>query len=76
MMIRNACSPAELPVDSRSKAAAGLSFGKHGRRGSRYVGNDEPCLEELLADDVLRRLMVRDGVAADQVRQLAAFIRN
>lgn len=71
-MNRNFCSPAAA-VDGRK--AQGVHFPVPQTRVPRhYLGNAEPALDDLLADDVMMRLMARDGVMADQVRDLAAFI--
>lgn len=74
-MIRNACTPATLCVDGRPTVPAGLPVAKKAYR-LQYLGNAEPCLEELLRDDVLLRLMASDGVGADQLRNLVGFIPN
>lgn len=73
-MIRNICSPAALDADSRATPAA-FAVARKVKR-VQYLGNDEPSLDDLLSDDVLMRLMARDGVAADQVRCLIGHIRN
>lgn len=73
-MIRNICSPAALDPGSRSNATAFAVARKLKR--VQYLGNDEPNLDDLLSDDVLMRLMARDGVAAEQVRNLADHIRD
>lgn len=73
-MIRNICSPATLDTDNRATPAA-FAVARKVKR-IQYLGNDEPSLDDLLSDEVLMRLMTRDGVAADQVRNLAGHIRN
>lgn len=75
-MNTNACTPTALSSDCRAKAATRISLGAKASRLPQYLGNCEPSLDELLGDDVLKRLMARDGVAADQVRQLASHIPN
>ncbi|CAA7624529.1 hypothetical protein [Magnetospirillum sp. UT-4] len=72
-MIPSACSPA-LPTEARTVPFA---LGVHMRRSSRYLGNDEPSLDELLADDdVLRRVMARDGVEPESLLALAHHLRD
>lgn len=73
-MITKACKPTDLSADSRATAAARFAVGAKARRAHQFLGNDEPSLDDLLADDVLKRLMARDGVAAEQLRQLADHI--
>lgn len=59
----------------RDAAAPTFTLRRH-RQASHYLGNDEPSLDELLDDDVLRRVMARDGVQPDHVRALAGYIRT
>jgi len=73
-MNTNACTPTDLSSDCRAKAAPRFPLGAKASRVPQYLGNDEPSLDDLLGDEVLKRLMARDGVAADQVRQLAGHI--
>jgi len=75
-MINNACTPATPCANSRSTVTAAFPMATKARRAPQYLGNDEPRLEDLLSDDVLIRLMARDGVAADQLRALVGFIPN
>ncbi|OJX81894.1 hypothetical protein [Magnetospirillum sp. 64-120] len=75
-MNTNACTPADHSSDCRAKVGTRFPLGAKIKAGPQYLGNDEPSLDDLLGDDVLKRLMARDGVAADQVRQLAGFIPN
>ena len=37
-----------------------------------YIRNEEPTLEELLAEPIVRLVMARDGVQPAEVRRLAA----
>lgn len=69
-MIQARRSPATLGSESSSFAAVT-------RKAARvqYLGNYEPSLDDLLSDDVLARLMTRDGVMAQTLRDLATFIR-
>lgn len=80
-MMHSACSPAATPCDTRVSAQpnfAQKSFGLKGRadRAQDFEGNDEPSLDELMDDDVVRRVMARDGVEAHQVWTLIDTMRN
>lgn len=75
-MNTNTCTPTDLSSDCRAKSATRFPLGGKARRAPQYLGNDEPSLDDLLGDEVLKRLMARDGVAAEQVRQLAGHIPN
>ncbi|MCA1906984.1 MAG: hypothetical protein LDL39_01350 [Magnetospirillum sp.] len=75
-MNTNVCTPTDLPNDCRAKSVTRFPLGAKVRRAPQYLGNDEPSLDDLLGDEVLKRLMDRDGVAAEQVRQLAGHIPN
>jgi hypothetical protein len=80
-MNRMACSPAAACSRSaatltlRDPATPTFSVKMRNREASHYLGNDEPSLDELLGDDVLRRVMARDGVQPDHVRALAGYVR-
>ena len=39
-----------------------------------YAGNQEPSLDELLSEPIIRRLMARDGIDEASIRQLAATV--
>jgi hypothetical protein len=41
-----------------------------------YINNDEPSLDELLADPMVKLLMARDGAEEATVRQLAKAALN
>lgn len=43
------------------------------RRGP-YAGNQEPSLDEILSEPIIRRLMARDGIDEASIRQLAATV--
>lgn len=55
---------------------ASFALGMRARNSTHFMGNDEPSLDELLADDVLRRVMARDGVQPEYLRALAAHVRS
>jgi hypothetical protein len=42
---------------------------------SRYAGNQEPDLVELLTDPMLHRLLASDGVKSDQLIELIADVK-
>jgi hypothetical protein len=46
------------------------------RKGLPFMGNLEPSLDEVMDDDVVRRVMARDGVDADHLRSLIAEVRT
>lgn len=75
-MLRNACKPSYEP---RASVTSGMNAGSIGRgqryRSSLFLGNDEPSLDEMLSDEVVVRLMDRDGVAADQLRSMLDRVR-
>jgi hypothetical protein len=39
-------------------------------------GNEEPALDELLDDPVMRIMLARDGLTAEDVRALVAALRR
>ena len=43
---------------------------------SFYLQGGEPPIEEVMADDVTRKVMACDGVAADQLRSLMTAVRS
>ncbi|WP_156612556.1 hypothetical protein [Paramagnetospirillum marisnigri] len=45
-------------------------------RSSRFVGNAEPPLDEIMGDPMVRHLMDRDGVAEASLRDLIDQIRG
>lgn len=71
-MLKTACSPA-TPCAPRG-AGPVLVGNRSRRRHSDYLGNTEPDLRELLGDEVMRRLMTRDGVEPEMVLALAAHM--
>lgn len=75
-MIRTACSPAAAAtMEIRGGTPASFTLGMRSRNSRHFLGNDEPSLEDLLADDVLRRVMARDGVEPENLRALAEHVR-
>jgi hypothetical protein len=41
-----------------------------------YIRNDEPSVEELLNDDVMRLLMARDGLSDQSLRALVRDVQR
>ncbi|MBF0325364.1 MAG: hypothetical protein HQL42_09845 [Alphaproteobacteria bacterium] len=73
-MFKAACSPA-TPFASRGTGT--VMIGNRSRRcHSAYLGNAEPDLHELLGDEVLRRMMTRDGVEPEMVLALVAHMQE
>lgn len=88
-MIQNACKPAATALGPKYESASvsnGLTSGSSGpghsgrvmpRRQSapNFLSNDEPLLDDMMADEVVLRMMNRDGVAADQLLSLLDRVR-
>ena len=74
-MYQNACKPAAAPTDARCAPAAFPMAVRAGRSGD-FLGNSEPPLSEMMADEVIRRMMARDGVAVDQLMSLMDRVRG
>lgn len=75
-MIRKACSPAAAaPMETRGATPASFALGMRSQNSTHFLGNNEPSLDELLADEVLRRVMARDGVQPENLRALADHVR-
>lgn len=75
-MMHSACTPAATPRDSRGNAQPVFVTNARASRVMNFEGNDEPSLDELMGDDVMRRVMARDGVQPDQVWSLMDVMRN
>lgn len=60
------------PVSLRASSSA-FRLGRAAERRD-YSGNDEPSLDELLADDVMLRVMLRDNVQPEQVLALVGHV--
>lgn len=74
-MYQNACKPAAAPTDARCAPAA-FPMTMRTNRTSSFLGNSEPPLSEMMSDDVIRRMMARDGVAVDQLMSLIDRVRG
>jgi len=57
-----------------SSQQAALFLRRHSTR-SRYAGNQEPDLADLLTDPMLHRLMASDGVHRDHLIDLIADVK-
>lgn len=75
-MMHGACTPATTPRDSRGSAQSAFVSSVRVAKVMSFEGNDEPSLDELMGDDVMRRVMARDGVQPDQVWSLVDVMRN
>lgn len=75
-MMHGACSPATTPRDSRGGAQPVFVAAVRAGKAMNFEGNDEPSLDELMGDDVMRRIMARDNVQPDQVWSLMDVMRN
>ena len=75
-MMRSACTPAAAPLDTRGAAQPTFAVGLRARPEWDYEGNGEPSLDEIMDDDVIRRVMARDGVQRDQLMSLLDHMRN
>jgi hypothetical protein len=80
-MMHSTCSPTTPPRDIRVGIQTihgqnGYTPGKRVWRAKDFEGNAEPSLDELMDDDVIRRVMARDGVHPDHVRSLMNRMRD
>lgn len=75
-MTHSACTPAAAPLEARGSARTALSVGVRGSSAFSFEGNGEPSLDEMMGDEVIRRVMARDGVQPDQLRSLMDHMRN
>jgi len=75
-MMRSACTPAAAPLDTRGAAQPTFAVGIRARAQWDYEGNGEPSLDEIMGDEVIRRVMARDGVKPDQLMSLMDHMRN
>lgn len=75
-MMHGACTPATTPRDSRGSAQPVFAASVRAAKAVMFEGNDEPSLDELMGDDVIRRVMARDGVQPDHVWSLVDVLRN
>lgn len=61
----------------QSSAEAKLSAGMvHHYAGSRFLGQEEPPLLDLMNDPITRRLMDSDGVRMDQLKAVISHFRE
>lgn len=77
-MIQSACKATASPTEPR--AACGRVVGRASMRSpraeSRFTANVEPSLEEIFEDEVMHRLMARDGVRRDELMSLVDQVRQ
>lgn len=72
----NVCTPAIIPSEKNGMPQPAFVL-KGGAPKPFYLdGNVEPTIDELMDDDVMRRVMARDGVQPDQLRSLLDCMRN
>lgn len=84
-MMHSTCSPAAAPRDCRAGVQSTLGPSTVGQnvlaaravkmRKADFLGNDEPSLDELMDDDLVRRVMARDGLQPHQVWSLLDDMR-
>lgn len=75
-MIYSACTPTAAPPEPRGTAQPAFAIGLRAGSGRDFEGNSEPSLDELMGDEVMRRVMARDGVQPDHVWSLRDVMRN
>lgn len=75
-MMHSACSPAATPLDTWGSAQPTFALSVRATKAEEFEGNGEPSLDELMDDDVIRRVMARDGVLPDQVWSLIDAMRT
>ena len=73
-MMSGICIPAS-PAEGRGAAPAFPVGLRATRTSPGFLGVGEPPLAELMADEVVRRMMARDGVKADQLLSLIDEVR-
>ena len=79
-MMHSACSPTATPRDCRTGVQSAVTPNVLAARASKarkvdFLGNDEPSLDELLDDELVRRVMARDGLHPHQVVSLMDDMR-
>jgi len=75
-MLHSACTPAAAPREQRGTTQPAFNVTVGYSRAMDFEGNDEPSLDELPDDEIVRRVMARDGVQPDQVWSLIDTMRN
>jgi hypothetical protein len=75
-MMYNTCTPATTLTDKRGMAQPTFALRGNGRNARFFEGNAEPSIDELMDDEVMRRVMARDGVQPEQLRSLLDCMRN
>lgn len=73
-MLHSVCSPAAVTRDLRSGAQPAFAMAPKGN-AAKFDGTGEPSLDEMMGDDVVRRVMARDGVHPDHIWSLIHSLR-
>ena len=74
-MMTSICIPA-TPAEGRGSAPTFPVGVRVVRSAVAFLGNGEPPLAEVMDDEVVRRMMARDGVQPDQLLSLIDAVRN
>ncbi len=75
-MLHKACTPTATPRGGLSQTTTSFAaMGKRVRAPSLFIGNQEPSLDELIGDELVGRVMARDGLHPDQVRVMMEDMR-
>ncbi len=74
-MMTSVCIPA-APAENRGPASSFPVGVRVARSAACFLGNGEPPLAEVMGDDVVRRMMARDGVQPDQLLSLIDAVRT
>ncbi|HIJ62971.1 MAG TPA: hypothetical protein HPQ04_09805 [Rhodospirillaceae bacterium] len=70
-------SPASVPHLSPKEAASEWRVRMMGRKTpSRFLGQEEPRLGDIMDDPITRRLMASDGVGVEQLQQVISLMRE
>jgi hypothetical protein len=64
-----------IPARSGESHSSPVPRGSAGRMAHGQPGDSEPLLADMMADDVVRRVMARDGVAVEQLLSLLDDMR-
>lgn len=75
-MMNSACKPAAAPNECRGGSGSSFPMGVGHRMPSRFLANAEPPLDEMMSDEVMRRVMARDGVEVTALMSLIDEVRG
>lgn len=70
----NVCAPVATSYETRASAMP-FALRQPMRRATDFLGNAEPHLDDLMDDELMGRLMSRDGVGRDQLLTLIERVR-